>query len=103
MEPGGRVFVVEMVSPDDGAASMAQLVNVNMMALLSGRERTRAEYATLFERAGLRRTPAFGSLPKHECSASTTALYYFYAARAAWSQRAAVPAVSGLVATPEDP
>jgi len=56
MTPRGRVVLVEMVIPDDGAPTLAQLMDVNMLALLTRRERTRAEYAALFGRAGLRLT-----------------------------------------------
>ena len=54
LRPGGRVFIVEMVIPDDGAPSPAQLMDINMMVLLSGRERTAAEYGALLSAAGLR-------------------------------------------------
>jgi len=53
MAPRGRVFVVEMVIPDDGAPGPAQLMDLNMLVLLPGRERTRAEYAALLSAAGL--------------------------------------------------
>ena len=49
----GRVLVVEMVIPDDRTPTAAQLVDVNMLALLPGRERTQSEYADLFQGAGL--------------------------------------------------
>lgn len=54
MTPRGRVAIVEMVIPDDGAATAAQLMDVNMLALLPGRERTQAEYTALLGGAGLR-------------------------------------------------
>ncbi len=54
MSPKGRVAIVEMVIPDDGSPSLAQLMDVNMLAILPGRERTQAEYTTLLEAAGLR-------------------------------------------------
>jgi hypothetical protein len=50
---GGRVLVVEMIIPDDDSPSPAQLMDLNMLAMLPGRERTEAEYAALFEAAGL--------------------------------------------------
>jgi hypothetical protein len=52
----GRVVVVEMVIPDDRTPTAAQLVDLNMLALLPGRERTQSEYATLFRAAGLQLT-----------------------------------------------
>ena len=54
MTPRGRVAIVEMVIPDDGSPTVAQLMDVNMLAILPGRERTQAEYAALLEGAGLR-------------------------------------------------
>jgi hypothetical protein len=56
MNDGGRVLVFEMVIPDDGKPSPAELVDLNMLVMLPGRERTLAEYRALFERAGLRFT-----------------------------------------------
>ena len=54
MTPRGRLVIVEMVIPDDGSPSAAQLMDVNMLAILPGRERTQAEYSALLKRAGLR-------------------------------------------------
>ena len=55
----GRVLILEMVIPDDRTPTAAQLMDLNMLAVLPGRERTRSEYATLFRDAGLqqRRSP----------------------------------------------
>jgi hypothetical protein len=55
MNPGGRVVVVEMVVPQDGSPSMAQMMDLNMLVLLPGRERTELEFAAVFEAAGLSR------------------------------------------------
>jgi hypothetical protein len=54
MRPGGRVVVVEMVIPDDGRPSLAQLMDMNMLVMLPGQERSRSEYSALFAAAGLR-------------------------------------------------
>ena len=54
MTPRGRVAIVEMVIPDDRSATPAQLMDVNMLAILPGRERTQAEYTALLSDAGLR-------------------------------------------------
>jgi hypothetical protein len=53
MKPGGRVLIVEMVIPDDRRPTPAQLMDLNMLVLLPGRERTAAEYRELLARAGL--------------------------------------------------
>lgn len=54
LRPGGRVLVVEMVIPDDRTPTAAQLMDLNMLAMLPGRERTRSEYGALLDAAGLR-------------------------------------------------
>lgn len=53
MHPDGRVFVVEVVVPDDAASSIAKTHDINMLVLTGGRERTEPEYRALFEAAGL--------------------------------------------------
>lgn len=50
----GRVLVVEMVVSEDGTPSPAHLMDVNMLVLLPGKERTATEYARLFAAAGLK-------------------------------------------------
>ncbi len=54
MTPHGRIAIVEMVIPDDRSPTPAQLMDVNMLAILPGRERTQAEYSRLLANAGLR-------------------------------------------------
>ena len=54
MRPGARVLLVEMVIPEDDRPSVAPLMDLNMLALLPGRERTQAEYESLLASAGLR-------------------------------------------------
>jgi hypothetical protein len=53
MSDGGRVFVIEVVLPDDTASSTAKTHDVNMLVLTGGRERTLAEYSSLISAAGL--------------------------------------------------
>ena len=47
---GGRVFVIEMTLPEDGAAG--GLCDLHLLAVTGGRERTGSEYAALLGRAG---------------------------------------------------
>lgn len=54
MKPSSKVYLVEMVIPDDNTPTAAQLMDLNMMTMLPGRERTRQEYADLLEAAGLK-------------------------------------------------
>jgi O-methyltransferase domain/Dimerisation domain len=51
---GGRVLVVEMVISEDGRPSPAHLMDINMLVMLHGKERTTTEYGKLFQDAGLR-------------------------------------------------
>jgi O-methyltransferase domain len=53
MIPGGRVVVIEMLISNQGPPSPAPLIDLNMLVMLTGRERTEQEYSTLFTRAGL--------------------------------------------------
>ena len=55
MKPGGRVLIVEMVIPDDRRPSPAQLMDLNMLIMLPGQERTFGAYRTLLAAAGLSR------------------------------------------------
>jgi len=54
MHPGGRVVVIEMLLGEIGEPGWAPLSDLNMMVLLTGRERTLAEYDSLLKETGLR-------------------------------------------------
>jgi hypothetical protein len=55
MQPGQRVLVVEAVVEPDSTRDIGPLSDLQMLVVCSGgRERSRAEYAHLFEQAGLR-------------------------------------------------
>jgi O-methyltransferase domain/Dimerisation domain len=56
MEPGGRIAILELIVTDGGDDSLGVLMDLNMLACASGRERTLAEFDALLHRAGLRRT-----------------------------------------------
>jgi SAM-dependent methyltransferase len=56
MKEGGKLLLVEWVVPEGDEPSMAKLGDVHMMVMTGGRERTAAEYAELFARAGFRLT-----------------------------------------------
>lgn len=53
MAPHGRVAAVEIVLPPEAVPAPAAMLDLNMLVLLSGRERTAAEYRALFTSAGL--------------------------------------------------
>lgn len=54
MNPGGRVMVAEIVIKPEGDSSFGKTMDVFMMGILPGRERTEAEFAALLSAAGLR-------------------------------------------------
>ncbi|MCY1044102.1 methyltransferase [Corallococcus sp. bb12-1] len=49
---GARLFVLEQVIPDDGSPSFASLLDLNMLAVVGGKERTVEEFRTLFAATG---------------------------------------------------
>lgn len=54
IDPAGRLLLFELVMPEGDEPHMAKAYDYAMMSLLSGRERTEAEYAALLQRAGFR-------------------------------------------------
>ena len=52
----GRVLVCEMLITPDPEGLQAKIVDIEMLVLPGGRERTEAEFAALFHRAGLQLT-----------------------------------------------
>jgi len=52
----GRILVIEMVVPDGNEPSISKLLDLQMLAILPGRERTAYEYRTLFEQSGFELT-----------------------------------------------
>jgi hypothetical protein len=53
MAPGGRVLVIENVIEPGNRPSWGKLLDVNMLVMLTGKERTKAEFRDLLARAGL--------------------------------------------------
>jgi hypothetical protein len=49
---GGRIYIIEMVIPDDNSPSFASLMDLNMMVMLPGRERALREYRALLDASG---------------------------------------------------
>lgn len=54
LRPGGRVLVFELVLPETDQPGLPPLMDMTMLVVTTGRERTQAEYAKLFEAAGLK-------------------------------------------------
>ncbi len=55
MTPGGRIAIVEMIVGEPSDPGPAALMDMNMLAIVSGQERSLSEYDTLLSAAGLRR------------------------------------------------
>jgi hypothetical protein len=51
---GGTLMIVEMVLPDMASAHFAELLNLEMLVAVGGRERTAAQYENLLQQAGFR-------------------------------------------------
>lgn len=56
MSQQSKVLLVELVVPAGGQKSFSKLLDLNMLVMNGGRERTELEYQTLFDAAGLRMT-----------------------------------------------
>jgi len=54
VEPGAKLFVIEIVVPPPSVPSRTKYLDLMMMLMFDGRERTEAEYAALFTAAGFR-------------------------------------------------
>jgi hypothetical protein len=50
--PGGRLLLVELVIPPGNAPNVGKLLDLEMLVVASGKERTEAEYAALLAGAG---------------------------------------------------
>src|SRR5687767_9121657 len=56
-EPGARLLLVEtVVEEDDSIPSISKVMDLNMLAMTGGKERTPSEYAELFEQTGFKLT-----------------------------------------------
>lgn len=54
MKPDGRLLIVEMVLPPGDAPHPGKILDMVMLALIGGQERTETEYASLLHKAGFR-------------------------------------------------
>jgi hypothetical protein len=60
MSPDGRVLAIDPVIPEGDAPHPGKFMDITMMALSRGRDRTREEFAEVFEKAGLRLIDTIG-------------------------------------------
>lgn len=56
MAPGGRIAIIDFLIRDRDDPGVMALMDLNMLAVVTGKERTLAEYDALLAKAGLRRT-----------------------------------------------
>jgi hypothetical protein len=56
MAPAGKVLLLETVIPEGTDPAFSKFMDLNMLVMTGGQERTRAEYARLLAAAGLRLT-----------------------------------------------
>ena len=61
MAPGGKVLVVETIVPAGNDPHPIKVMDLNMLAVTGGLERTRDQYERLFEQAGLRLARVIGT------------------------------------------
>jgi SAM-dependent methyltransferase len=54
MAPGGRVLIVDAVVGNGPGSELQKLMDLELLVMATGRERTEAEFRTLLTRAGLR-------------------------------------------------
>jgi len=55
-DPKGKVIVLELIIAPGNGPGLGKWIDIEMLAMVGGRERTEAEFAELFARAGLRLT-----------------------------------------------
>jgi hypothetical protein len=56
MSRGAKLLVIESVVPDDNREHVSKMIDLEMLVVATGRERTAAEYAELLRTAGFRFT-----------------------------------------------
>jgi hypothetical protein len=54
LRPNGRLLIIEMVLPPGDAPHPGKLLDMTMLVMTDGQERTEAEYAALLDKAGFR-------------------------------------------------
>jgi hypothetical protein len=59
-KPGAKLLLVEtVVEEDDSLPSMSKVMDLNMLVMTGGKERTAGEYAELFEKTGFKLTNVY--------------------------------------------
>ncbi len=52
--PHAKLLLIELLVPEDTGAHVAKALDIEMLVMTSGKERTRAEYAEIYQAAGFR-------------------------------------------------
>ena len=52
IQPGGKLLILEWILPEGDTPHVAKVVDINMMMLMGGEERTGKQYARLLEKSG---------------------------------------------------
>jgi len=61
MRPGARIAIIELIVGEITDPGPGGLMDLNMLAVVSGRERSLSEYDNLLAAAGLHRTSVTGA------------------------------------------
>lgn len=54
MKPGSKLLIIEAVIPEDDSPHPGKLMDINMLVMTGGRERTKKEFEQLLHKAGLK-------------------------------------------------
>jgi hypothetical protein len=54
MKPGSKLLVIESIIPDGNTPHLGKFLDINMLAMTGGKERTEKEFGVLFKKAGLK-------------------------------------------------
>ncbi len=54
MKPGSKLLVIDSVIPEEDSPHPGKYMDINMLAMTGGMERTEKEFAALFQKAGLK-------------------------------------------------
>ena len=52
--PGAKLLLIECIVPEDSKPSWTKMLDLQMLTLLSGKERTQKEYSEMLRTAGFR-------------------------------------------------
>lgn len=71
MPTTARILLVEMIVPDTNSPSFSKLLDLNMLVMTGGQERTKAEFTALLEAAGFKVRRVIPTLAPHSIIEAT--------------------------------